>query len=77
MNRKSGSQGKRHQEECSRIDFSDKPMWDILDSQDGGIHGEGLQNRTECQVGKDQMGGESEQGERGERTDDSEMGGED
>ena len=56
--------------------FSDKPMWDILDIQDGDIHGEGLQNRTESQVGKDQMGGESEKGERGERTDGSEMEGE-
>ena len=42
--------------------FSGKPMWDILDIQDGDIHGEGLQNRTESQVGKDQMGGESEKG---------------
>ena len=50
-------------------------MWDILDIQDGDIHGEGLQNRTESQVGKDQMGGESEKGERGERTDGSEMEG--
>ena len=59
-----------------RQGFSDKPMWDILDIQDGDIHGEGLQNRTESQVGKDQMGGESEKGERGERTDGSEMEGE-
>ena len=51
-------------------------MWDLHDSQGGGIHGEGLQNRTESQVGKDQVGGESEQGERGERTDGSEMEGE-
>ena len=42
--------------------FSDKPMWDIHDIQDGDIHGEGLQNRIESQVGKDQMGGESEKG---------------
>ena len=52
--------------------FSGKPMWDILDIQDGGIHGEGLQNRTESQVGKDQMGG----GEGGERRDGGEMEGE-
>ena len=51
-------------------------MWDIHDSQEWGIHGEGLQNRTESQVGKDQMGGEREKGERGERTDGSEMEGE-
>ena len=44
--------------------FSGKPMWDILDIQDGDIHGEGLQNRTESQVGKDQMGGESGKGDR-------------
>ena len=51
-------------------------MWDTLYSQDGYIHGEGLQNRTESQVGKDQMGGESEKGERGERRDGGEMEGE-
>ena len=56
--------------------FSGKPMWDILDIQDGDIHGEGLQNRTESQVGKDQMGGESEKGQRGERRDGGEMEGE-
>ena len=55
--------------------IEDKRMWDILYSQVGYIHGEGLQNRTESQVGKDQMGGESEKGERGERTDGSEMEG--
>ena len=51
-------------------------MWDTLYSQDGYIHGEGLQNRTESQVGKDQMGGASEKGERGERRDGGEMEGE-
>ena len=56
--------------------LSDKPMWDILDSQEWGIHGEGLQNRTESQVGNDQMGGQREKGEGGERTDGSEMEGE-
>ena len=42
-------------------------MWDILYSQVGYVHGEGLQNGTESQVGKDQMGGESEKGERERR----------
>ena len=47
-------------------------MWDILYSQVGYIHGEGLQNRTESQVGKDQMG----KGERGEKRDVGKMEGE-
>ena len=42
-------------------------MWDIHDIQDGYVHGEGLQNGTESQVGKDQMGGENEKREKEER----------
>ena len=52
--------------------IQDKRMWDILYSQVGYIHGEGLQNRTESQVGKDQMG----KGERGEKRDVGKMEGE-